>query len=400
MPPLSMPSLARVVAAGVALAGLTLAGCAPPSGPSVEETSGGWPTATPASVGLDPSVLDSLDAGIRAGEHGLVDRLVVIRHGQKVFDRSYEQDYEAVHGDSARVGNFNVVHHRTGPYNYFNDWWHPYYHGTELHTLQSVTKTITSIVVGIAVTRGDFPSIDTPVLSFFDTTRVANIDEYKRQLTVRHVLTMTTGMDYDEDDDVAAREGSYDWVAHAIDTPMREAPGTRFNYDSGGTQLLSHIFFEATGEDIEEYAARHLFAPLGITSWFWKRTPAGRVDTLGGLYLAADDLARIWQLFLQDGTWDGRQIIGKDWVAAAVTPAVAVDPGQSDEQYGFKWWLPAHPLDPERVLWEGAGYGGQYAFAAPEEELVVVIYQWNILGQPRLNDVATMERILRGLTDG
>lgn len=395
-----MSDMLRFLVMSLLTAGILLPGCARPSDPSTTGAPASWPTATPASVGLDQAVLDSIDAEIRSGEHGLVDRLLVIRHGQKVFDATYEQDYESVYGDSASVGTTDVVHHRTGPYNYFNDWWHPYYHGTDLHTLQSITKTITSVVIGVAVTRGDFPSIDTPVLSFFDTTQVARIDAFKRQLTVRNVLTMTTGMDYDEDEDVAALEGSYDWVAYAVDTPMREAPGARFNYDSGGSQLLSEIFFVATGQDIEEYAARHLFAPLGITTWFWKRTPAGRIDTLGGLYLAADDLARVWQMFVQEGMWDGQQIIGPDWIAASVTPAVAVDPERSTEQYGFKWWLPSHPLDPERYLWEGAGYGGQYAMAAPDEELVVVIYQWNILDQPRLNDVATMERLLRGLSDG
>jgi CubicO group peptidase (beta-lactamase class C family) len=390
----------RLVLASLLLSTPLLGGCAPPFEPSTDPESTSWPTATPAESGLNAAVLDSIDEEIRLGMHGLVDRLLVIRQGRKVFDTTYEQDYEAVYGDSARVGTSDVVHHRTGPYNYFNDWWHPYYRQTDLHTLQSVTKTITSVVIGVAVTRGDFPSIDTPVLSFFDTTRVQNIDRFKRQLTVRHLLTMTTGMDYDEDEDVAALEGSYDWVKHAIDTPMREAPGTRFNYDSGGSQLLSQIFFVATGHDIEEYAARHLFAPLGITSWYWKRTPAGRIDTLGGLYLAADDLARIWQLFLQDGTWNGQRVVAREWIEASVTPAVAVDPGRSGEHYGFKWWLPSHPHDPERYLWAGNGYGGQYPMAAPDEELVVIIYQWNILGQPRLDDVATMERLLRAISDG
>lgn len=382
----------------IAVAALLLGACTAASDPQDAGSDASWPTATPAEVGLNPAVLDSIDAEIRAGDYGLVDRLLVIRQGRKVFDASYEQDYGTVHGDSAWTGITYLSRHRTGPYNYFNDWWHPHYRRTELHTLQSVSKTVTSVVIGVALTRGDFPSIDTPVLSFFDTTRVANIDEFKREMTVRHLLTMTTGLDYDEDTDVVALEGSQDWVAHTVGKPMLEAPGTRFNYDSGGTQLLSEIFFVATGRDIEEYAAEHLFGPLGITSWFWKRTPEGRIDTLGGLYLAADDLARIWQLFVQGGSWDGRQIVGEDWVQASVTPAVAVDSGQSGEQYGFKWWLPPHPLDPERVLWVGKGFGGQYPVAAPDEELVVVIYQWNILGQIPLDPVVTTERLLRGVS--
>lgn len=369
----------------------------------------GWPRAEPEAVGLNPAVLDSIDAEIRAGEHGQVDRLLVIRRGRLAYDRRYEHDYERVYGDSARAPTALNDQHPTGPHNYFSAWWHPYYRDGDLHTLQSITKTVTSIAIGTAVTRGDFPSLDTPVLSYFDTTAVANLDERKKRMTIRHLLTMTAGLDWDEmrpygdtANTADQMEASYDWVEFTIDRPMSDEPGSRFNYSSGATQLLAHVFYRATGVDLEAYAARHLFAPLGIRDWHWKRAPSGIVDAEGGLYLAPEDLARLWYLFLRDGAWDGSRIVSADWVRSSVAPTVTdVDPGMPPgSMVGLTWWLVPNPTDRMRHMWVGAGFGGQHAFAIPEDDLIVVVHQWNIVpGRPQLDPDRTIERILGAVTD-
>lgn len=366
-----------------------------------------WPNTTPGAVRLEVTVLDSIDAEIRSGRYGHVDRFLVIRDGRIAFDRRYENDYARIYGDSARTATVLRSHDRSGPYNYFNDWWHPYYRRGNLHSLQSVTKTVTSMVIGAAVTRGEFPSLDTPVLSFFeaDTVPVLRIDDRKRRMTIRHLLTMTTGIGWDESmpyahpfNSAIRLERHYDWVKFAIDHPMFEEPGTRFNYNSGASQILSHIFHRATGLDVEEYAARHLFGPIGIRDWYWKRTPAGRVDTLGGLYLAAEDLARLWYLVLRGGIWEGNRVLSRDWVRRSVEPAVQVRDG--NVHYGLKWWLYPNPTDSTRVLWAGSGFGGQYPIAVPEDDLIVVIYGWNILpGRPGMPREQTMLRILNAVTD-
>jgi CubicO group peptidase (beta-lactamase class C family) len=360
--------------------------------------------ASPAQLGISGAVLDSIDREIRAGTYGYVDRMLVIRRGQAVYDKSYRWDYDRIYGDSARATSPLNAHDLTSPYNYYTPWWHPTYRRGDLHTLQSVTKTITSVVIGTAVTRGEFPRLDTPVLSFFDTAKVKNIDARKRRMTLRHLLTMTGGFDWDEglpyvDPHNAAvtMEASYDWVQFTIDRPTAREPGERFNYSSGESQLLSHIFRRATGVDIEEYAARHLFAPLGIERWFWKRTPAGLVDTEGGLYLEAGDLARIWYLFLRGGQWNGTRVVSEDWVRASVTPAVAVSPQPGASMYGLKWWLHRDPADTSRFVWAGSGFGGQLPLAFPELDLVVVFNGWNILpGRPSLPLRRVMERVVRG----
>lgn len=366
-----------------------------------------WPTATPQSVGLNPAVLDSIDAEIKSGRYGFVDRFLVIRRGRLAYDRRYSHDYDSIYGDSARLATTLRTHDRASPYNYFSAWWHPYYRRGDLHTLQSVTKTVTSIVIGTAVTRGEFPSLDTPVLSFFDSGTVANVDDRKRRMTVRHLLTMTAGIDWDEArpygdtaNTAIGLEGSYDWVEFTINRPMSEEPGTRFNYNSGASQLLAHVFRRATGVDIEEYAARHLFGPLGIRDWHWKRTPAGLADTEGGLYLAADDLARIWYLFLRQGAWNGRQVVSQDWVRQSVAPAVTVGSGPGRAQYGYKWWLYRNPVDSTRVVWAGSGFGGQFPVAIPEDDLIIVVNQWNILPrQPSLPLGRVLARIQNSMAD-
>jgi CubicO group peptidase (beta-lactamase class C family) len=193
-------------------------------------------------------------------------------------------------------------------------------------------------------------------------------------------------------------EASYDWVQFAIDRPMAREPGTQFNYSSGESQLLAQIFFTATGVDIEEYAARHLFEPLGIARWFWKRTPMGVVDTEGGLYLTAPDLARIWYLVLKNGNWNGKQVLSPDWVRQSVTPAARVGDQPNAPSYGLKWWLYPNPVDSTRFIWSGSGFGGQIPMAIPELDLVLVFNGWNILpGRPGLPRARVTERILRSV---
>jgi CubicO group peptidase (beta-lactamase class C family) len=186
---------------------------------------------------------------------------------------------------------------------------------------------------------------------------------------------------------------SSDWVKFTIDRPMSEEPGTRWNYNSGASALLAYVFHRATKTDIEEYAAKNLFAPLGIERWFWKRSPHGLADTEGGLYLEARDLAKIWYLFLENGVWDGRQIVSSDWVKASVTPAISVSPAPNAPKYGFKWWLYPDPRDNTKFIWSGSGFGGQVPMTFPTDDMVVVFNGWNILpGRPALPRAAVTTR--------
>src|SRR5215469_5406034 len=172
--------------------------------PSADETlwpTKGWETASPASVGLDEQVLLRLDKDMASGKYSqMIDSFAVFRCGKKIFERNYPHDYTKLHGKEA--GEQGPLNERlTGRYNYFDPYWHPYYHGTDLHTMQSVSKTVTSVIIGAAMQRGDFKAeLDTPVLKYFDTSKVKNVDERKRRITLRDVLTMTAGLQWQEDD--------------------------------------------------------------------------------------------------------------------------------------------------------------------------------------------------------
>ncbi len=365
-----------------------------------------WSTSTPSAVGLNGRELAEIDADIAGGKYGYVDSMTVIRHGKLVYDKSYKHDYDSIYAEEAKKTGPLNAHDPSGPYNYFNPWWHPFYRRGDLHTMQSVTKTVTSVVIGVATARKEFPELDTPILKFFDSAKVANVDDRKRRVTIRHLLTMTGGFDWREDlpysdpnNAACLMEASADWVQFTINRPMAREPGGVFNYSSGETQLLSHIFRVATGKDIEEYAAEHLFAPLGIDNFYWKRTPSGLIDTEGGLYLRPHDLAKIGYLFLKNGAWDGKQIVSAEWVKASVAPSVAV--GNDGVKYGLKWWLYPYGDGGARVAWAGSGFGGQLPIIMPEYDLVVVFTGWNIHDDrnKRLGHRVAINRIIRAVVD-
>jgi CubicO group peptidase (beta-lactamase class C family) len=339
----------------------------------------GWRYTTPASVDVDKESLESFDADLARGKYMLVDSFQVFRCGAEIFARNYTHDYGEIYRKEAKIkGPLNA--RLTGPYNYFDPDWHPFYHGTDLHTMQSVSKTVTSVIFGVAITRGDFKaSLNTPVLNFFDVATVKNVDDRKRRMTLKHVLTMTTGLNWNEEvpyddprSDSSLMEATDDWVQYVIDKPMAEEPGKVFNYSSGATELLAYIFQKETGQDIDAYGEKYLFAPLGMKH-HWKRTYLGVVDTEGGLFLNGDDLAKIGYLYLHNGLWDGKRIVSKDWVKQSLTPYIDAE---DKFQYGFKWWL--YPLNGSFV-WMARGFGGQELMVFPEKNLIAVFTGWEIL---------------------
>lgn len=361
-----------------------------------------WPVSTPQSQSMHNDSLQALDKDVASGKYGNVDGLFITRHGQLVYKKAYQHDYDRIYGDSAVKNGPLNPYDPGGQYNYYNPWWHPFYKRGNLHSMQSVTKTVTSVIIGVATARNEFPALSTPVLQFFDTTQVKNIDDKKRKLTIQHLLTMTAGFDWNEMDysnpanDCGLMEASFDWVQYVINKPMAVEPGTTFNYNSGATELLAHIFRKATGKDIEEYAATHLFAPLGITSYFWKRIPTGLPDTEGGLYLNIEDIAKIAYLFLRQGNWNGKQLVTQDWVKASVQPFVQVGGNVS---YGYKWWLYRYSDDPKQLAWHGSGFGGQFPIIIPEYDMVAVFTGWNITDGPALYPGEAIRRLVNAIKD-
>ena len=358
----------------------------------------GWAKTEPANVGLNSRALGALDADIAGGKYGLVDTMLVIRCGQQVFERAYAHDYGKIYGELAKTAG-PLNHDVNGPYNYFSGDYHPYFQHSDLHTMQSVSKTVTSVTIGIAMLRKEFPvELDAPILKYFD--HVANVGDRKRRVTLRHLLTMTAGLEWNEDvayndpkNSADVMESKHDWVQYVIDQPTAAEPGREFVYSSGVTQLLSHIFKKVTGKNVDEYAAQYLFKPLGM-HYHWKLSPTGLPDTEGGLYLSSSDLAKIGFLFLKNGMWDGKEIASPEWVKASITPAMSVKDEGREWKYGFQWWLEPYGKPHVRYAWAARGFGGQELRVAPELQLISVFTGWDILPQANEPKHDNLERVV------
>jgi len=396
MKPRSMPRTREGLAL-LSLALLVVCGAEQAGSQSPSETWPGdtWLTSTPAEQGIDPEAIDSLVADIESGEYGLVDAFMLIRNGRVVADYRFTHDYAAI------AAEYDTTNHQ---YNYDHPDWHPYLRGTDLHSLQSVTKSVTSAALGIAIDEGLLGGVDTPVMPFFEAYEPYVTDARKESTTLEDFLTMRSGIEWITEGAYGSGnhstdhlEGSDEWIRFVLEQPTDTEPGTRFEYNDGVSVLLGKILREATGQRIDEWARERLFEPIGITEFYWKITPDGEADTEGGLYLSTEDLARIGYLFLRGGEWNGRQIVSRDWVetsTAPVVPDVAPDNDRPDAGYGYQWWI----LDAENGatrLFAGNGYGGQFVLVSPEHDIVAVFNGWNIHGGGNRSTYrALQERIL------
>ena len=242
---------------------------------------------------LDLALLEKLHDEFKSMDHGYVDSFMLIQDGEVIFEKYYEVDYEYLTRDKkteqALIMNKNYGGLATPQYNYYNPEWHPFYKDTELHTIQSVSKSVTSALVGIALERGEIESIDTEIFEYFPNYDHLFDTELKRSITIRDLLNMASGIRWDEDsypytnplNDAASMENSHDWLEYILSLPMEYKPGSKFVYNSGITVLISHILEVATGISLDKYAEKYLFEPIGIESFFWKKTPTGLTDAEG-----------------------------------------------------------------------------------------------------------------------
>lgn len=331
-----------------------------------------------------------LENSIRDGEFGLVDEVLVQYAGEQVFHLKHDHRYSSIAGASAVLdGPYKYDH---GAYSYADSRWHPYYQGSDLHSMQSVTKSVVSLLVGIAETRRDLPYVSEAKLVDHISRRysVNQSDEYIGQVTVEHILQMRMNLEwneappFDETNNVVALEWiADDWVQYVLGQQMSGEPGIIYQYNGGATQLLGGVLEHATGMNVEQYAKLHLFEPMGISEFYWKTTPDGMNDLQGGLYLRAVDLAKFCKLMSNGGDWNGAQILSSDFVRRALIPWSDLRAGnelpsgrQHPVGYGYKWWIDAQSAN-EKV-YSMRGYGGQRMICFPQKELTIVILGWNV----------------------
>ncbi|MEO0399654.1 MAG: serine hydrolase [Pseudomonadota bacterium] len=342
------------------------------------------------------SEIDALDADIAAGEYGMIDEVLVVRDGETVFHLTYDRDYgDLVDLEAVKDGPFK---YDDGAFAYADPDWHPYYRETKLHTLQSVTKTIVSLLIGVAEMRSELPDIRTAKLldHIDDRYQTPHRNEWLEAVTIEHLVSMTMNLEWDDSLDRSGGETGLsnleqlewqedDWVQYVLNQPMAGPPGSVYEYNSGATQLLSAVIEHATGKNLAEYADEHLFKPLGVTDYYWKTSPAGLYDALGGLYLHIRELPKFCELMGARGDWRGRRLITEDYAIRSLTPISYFNESgeQIDESgvrgFGYTWWTGAGSgYSAERPFEINSGYGGQFVYCSPASNSVTALLAWNV----------------------
>ncbi len=317
-----------------------------------EQLNDGWRVSSLESEGMAPDKIDRLLQAIEGGDFSKVDSVLIARHGKLVLEA------------------------------YFNG-----FERDMKHDLQSVTKSVASALVGIAIDRGFIADVDQPLSNFYPERwpKVFKDKAAKSRITLEHLLTMTAGFDAEENWGVGPRRvddmrRSEDWYLFALDLPLARPPGERFSYNSPTAFLVGGVVAQAAGEPLPAFAKEALFEPLGITDYCWSIAPGGGALTNSDLFMRPRDMAKFGQLYLDQGLWNGRRVISEDWVRVSTNHLVdsaRPDPARklaSERGYGYLWWTrraPAAP-DPTFDLFLATGNGGQKIFVFPTLELVVV----------------------------
>lgn len=307
-----------------------------------------WKTSTPDAQGLDPEILDSLVQGIREEKKFPdVNSLLIARNGFLVVEE------------------------------YFND-----YNAETLHMVQSVTKSFVSALVGIAIDKGIIKDVDQRILGFFpDIDSIENLDERKRSIRIADLLTMRTGTDFYERENGSPNfelnRLATGWDTFYLNRPMIRDPGTVFQYDTGGTVLLSAVLKNLTGMHADAFADQYLFNHLHISKRYWIKNCEGYPHSGGGLHLIPRDMAKLGQLYLQKGLWEGRQIVPASWVEESFRIHVKFDLPKNHPYagYGYYWWI--LKIDPQGektgYIYTALGLWGQFVFVIPDYDMVVSV---------------------------
>jgi CubicO group peptidase (beta-lactamase class C family) len=246
------------------------------------------------------------------------------------------------------------------------------------HDLRSISKSVTSLLLGIAIDRGWVPGVDTPVMSLLPAYADLHSPELDR-ITLAHLLTMSQGLAWEENtpySDPNNSEIQMDYAAdpyrYVLSRKVDMPPGRVWNYSGGSATLISAVLHQATGKTEDTLAQERSFTPLGIKDVAWHRYPTnGEPIAASGLRMLPRDLAKLGQLVLNHGMWNGKQVVPATWIDASVTPRI-----QASQLYfyGYQWWLGRSFVQGQQVGWiAGVGYGGQRLFIIPHLDMVVLV---------------------------
>jgi len=329
----------RIIICGVLLAVLMIIGSSCAVAPAQVEQAAYWPandwrTSTPEEQGLDSASILAMLQEIQ-NKNLKIHSVLIVRHGYlvtEVYFPPYQQDLK--------------------------------------HPVHSITKSVTSAMVGKAIQEDYIKNIQQHVLDFFPEVAADVTDAKLKDMTLEHLLTMSAGYCTTTMPDLYGKDARFDTIRHILTyDSVLLPPGTAFFYDSGLPHVLSAIVQKTTGMTLQSYAERKLFQPLGITDVTWGSDPRGVTTGNTGLTLRPRDMAKIGYLYLHHGEWNGVPVLPKDWVESSTTKHIetrGLMNAAEDDGYGYLWWIDSFGG------YSAHGFGGQYIFVLPSQDMVIV----------------------------
>lgn len=318
-----------------------------------------WIANAPEDVGFRTEELEAIMADVRSGRYGEIHAILVTRRGKL----AYEAYFTGRDDSWGKPPKEQVTY---GPH--------------RLHDLRSITKSIVSILIGIAIDRGEIRSVDARLTELLPRYRPL-LTGQKEALTLRHLLMMTPGLPHEDDFPFPGlRNPHQDATGYVLAQELVASPGDSFAYGDVPAHLAGVILETTTGRPIDDYARELLFEPLGITSYEWTYDAKGGPGAAWGLRLNPNDLAKLGVLLTQRGKWHGRQIVSQAWLAQAMAPQLSVAAAEDAPEwavssgYGFFWWIDRFSVAGSQVsVVTASGFGGQRLFVVPEHDLSVVV---------------------------
>lgn len=339
-----------------------------------EATKDGWETASLRDEKIDAGLIQDLLDRLADNSYKNITSVIIVKDGKLVVEEYFPRE-EAVGDERSRALK------RVSP-----------------QQLYSATKSVTSILIGIAIDRGIVRGVDQKISAFFPDYADIFSSKDKTGLRLKDFLSMSSGLSWDEwtypysdpRNDALKSLMSPDLVRYILDRPVVAPPGAKFAYDTGSSIVLGEVIRRASGLSVDKFAERYLFEPLGITDYYWSKLPGEIVETGGGLFLRPRDMAKIGCLYLNGGQWHGKQIVSAKWVKESTTnqagsmelPAWLL----AADGYGYQCWLGSLKVGSQDIRFYGArGRAGQYILVFPNQQMVTVFTGLNdniLINQP------------------
>lgn len=352
------------------------------------KTGDGWEVCSSNETGLDSVRLMEAVDYLESRYVHQIHSIIIVKNDRLVFEKYFE-GYQYSNDPPGSNGDYILFDRETD------------------HYLASVSKSVTSVIFGAAVKAGFIANVDTLLADVLPEYAHILVGE-KAGITLEHLLCMSSGLQWDEwstsyedpTNDVVALFHEDDPIAYILSKPLISSPGDEFHYNSGGTNVLGAVVEKETGMSLLDFGNEYLFDPLNIQGGLWEKMAGGYYFASGGIYLRPRELTKIGYLFLNEGSWEDHQIITREWINASTAPHVQTDEliPRSDS-YGYQWWhMDFHANDHTYECFFAAGWGDQYMFILPDQEMIITINSGNFAGAVNMSVFAFVENhILSGL---